>query len=576
MADRPEIESKGVIDSEGAIEVRRALASAWLAIDPDAETAAAISAALEADDDTSLGRWFDGRIAFGTAGLRAEMAPGPTGMNRLVVRQTTAGLVAWLAERSGRPTLVVGHDARHRSAVFAADVAEVAASHGATVLFIDRPEPTPVVAHELLRRGADAAVVITASHNPPADNGYKLYLGDGVQLSSPADAEISARIDRVVAETPEAIGAGGGSIETVGTDAAEAHRASVVAALGGGPREVTVVYSAMHGVGGAHVVEAMAAAGFAPPIVVDEQFSPDPDFPTVAFPNPEEDGAMDLALDLAERVDADVVVANDPDADRLAVAVVDAGAWRRLSGDEVGSLLAAEMVDRHVAAGGGPAIVSSSLVSSSLIDRIAEAGGVEPIRTLTGFKWIARPIVDRSDATFLFGYEEALGYCVGDLVRDKDGISALLVVLGMVAADRAVGRSLTDRLDDLALRHGWHRTRPVTIRFDGEMGLQRRSSVLSGLVASPPTELGGLDVIEVVDLSAGGALPPTPGLVLRVGDARGSVRAVIRPSGTEPKLKAYLETVEAVADESDLDASRGRADDRLARVADALGGFMGA
>ena len=552
----------------------RSAATAWAALDPDPETAEAVRAAMARGDEVSLRAWFGGRIEFGTAGLRAGMAPGPTGMNRLVVRQTTAGLVRWLAERAPQPSLVVGYDARHRSAVFAADVAEIAASHGATVHLMDRPEPTPVVAHELLRLGADGAVVITASHNPPADNGYKLYLGDGVQLSSPADGEIAASIDRVAAQLPEAVGPGGGSIETVGPEAANAHRAAAVAIAGDGPRDLRVVYTAMHGVGGDRVVAAMSEAGFAPPIVVDQQFAPDPDFPTVAFPNPEEDGAMDLALALADEVDADVVVANDPDADRLAVAVVEAGVWRCLTGDEVGALLADEMVRRHATAGGGAAVVSSSLVSSSLIERIAAAGGVESIRTLTGFKWIARPIVDRPDARFLFGYEEALGYCVGEAVRDKDGISALLVVLGMAAADRAVGRSLTDRLDDLALRHGWHRTRPVTIRFEGDGGLDRRAEVLTGLVAAPPTGLGGLGVIEVRDLAAGGDLPPTPGLMLRVGDEHGTVRAVIRPSGTEPKLKAYLETVEAVAGPDDLTDARRRADDRLERVAVALAGFM--
>ncbi len=551
-----------------------AAALAWADRDPDPDTAALVRAAVADGDEASLRRWFDGRIAFGTAGLRAPMAPGPTGMNRIVVRETTAGLLEWLRAGASSPRLVVAHDARHRSETFATDVAEVAASHGAEVLLLTGPRATPIAAHELLRRSADAAVVITASHNPPADNGYKLYLADGIQLSSPADAEIAAAIDRVAAGERPVEGPGGGSIEPVGDDAADAHLDACTAVVGPGPRELRVVATAMHGVGGAHLAAAMVRAGFDPPLRVAEQWEPDPDFPTVAFPNPEEAGALDLAVAMAAHHDADVVIANDPDADRVAAAVPDrAGGWRQLTGDEVGALLADAAIGRHDAAD-GPALVSSSLVSSSLIDRIAAAAGVDSVRTLTGFKWIARPIVDRADHRFLFGYEEALGYCVGDRVRDKDGISAALLLLAVAAAERAAGRDLLDRLDDLALAHGWHRTRPVTIRFDGDGGLARRASTLAGLVAAPPDDLGGLAVLEVIDLEAPGPLPPTAGLVLRVGDESGTVRAVVRPSGTEPKLKAYLEAVEPVVDADDLAAARERADERLDRVAAALAGLM--
>lgn len=506
---------------------------------------------------------FTGRIAFGTAGLRAVMGPGPNAMNRLVVQQTTVGLMKWL---DAGAKVVIGYDARHNSKDFAFDVARVVAANGGIAEVLPEPLPTPVLAFAVLARKAAAGVMITASHNPPADNGYKLYLGDGIQLVSPADTEVAAAIDELLGQPIVLADLDDPKIVWLGPELAQAHLDSAVATCSGGDRDVSVVYTAMHGVGGSHMVKAMAQAGFAPMALVPEQFEPDPDFPTVAFPNPEEPGALDLALAKATEVDADIVVANDPDADRLALAVrnrpdlVAEASHVPLSGDQVGILLGDYLISRGF---GSDRIVSNSLVSSRMVSQIAASAGIESSTTLTGFKWVARPIVERPELEFVLGYEEALGYCVGSSVRDKDGISAALVAAEMLAQLKSRGETVWDRLDALAEEHGVYLTGPVTIRLPGSGGIARRLELMRRAQATPPQELAGSSLINALDLSLGETLPVADGMVLTYDD---DTRVIIRPSGTEPKLKAYIEVIEpVVAGGEGLQQSQERAKRRLSR-----------
>ncbi len=528
---------------------------AWLADDPDPASRAEIER-LRGDDPEQLAALFTGRIGFGTAGLRAAMGPGPTQMNRLVVRQTTLGLMRWLPEGA---LVVVGYDARHQSDEFAHDVARMVVHAGGRAELLDSTTPTPVLAHAVLQRNADAGVMVTASHNPPADNGYKLYLGDGIQLVAPADAEIAAAIDDVAARPMPTIdeAALDARVVTLDDTVADAHLDASVQALTGAARDVSVVYTAMHGVGGEHVCVAFERAGFARPTVVPEQFEPDPEFPTADFPNPEEAGALDLGLALAAEVGADVLMANDPDADRLAIAVPsrDGSGFTALSGDQLGALLADHLL-RATASVEGRRVVAMSIVSSRLLEAMATAAGVDCAVTLTGFKWVARPIVERPDDTYVFGYEEAIGYCCGDRVRDKDGVSAALVAAEMIAELRANAATVWDRLDALAAEHGAHVTGPVTIRFDGPDGNDRRASTMDRVLDDPPAELDGERLETSLDLSNGETLPPTTGLVLHYS---GGTRVIVRPSGTEPKLKAYVEVIEPSGDLT-------LGEERLARV----------
>ncbi|WP_018381949.1 phospho-sugar mutase [Wenjunlia vitaminophila] len=532
------------------------LARAWLAEDPDPRTRDELSALLtaatgsppDARAEAELADRFAGTLQFGTAGLRGELGAGPNRMNRVVVIRAAAGLAAYLrqrAEPAGEPGLVVvGYDARHRSAEFARDTVAVMVGAGLRAALLPRPLPTPVLAFAVLHLGAAAGVMVTASHNPPQDNGYKVYLGDGMQIVPPADAQISAAIEAVgpLAGVPLAES----GWETLDDAVVEAYldRATDVV-HGGSSRDVSVVYTPMHGVGGEVLTSAFTRAGFPAPAVVAEQATPDPDFPTVAFPNPEEPGAMDLAFALAESAEPDIVIANDPDADRCAVAVpVPPGAhdegggrkWRMLRGDEVGALLAVHLVSKHV-----EGTFATSIVSSSLLARIATAAGLGYAETLTGFKWIART------PELAFGYEEALGYCVDPGgVRDKDGITAALLVAELAAALKHQGRTLTDLLDDIAVEYGLHATDQLSVRV---ADLTTISKAMTRLRESPPTELAGLRVTAADDLRAGAfGLPPTDGLRYRLtregeGPAVSSARVVVRPSGTEPKLKCYLEVV---------------------------------
>jgi phosphomannomutase len=532
-----------------------AQAQAWLAEDPDPDTREELARLIDAGDHAELAARFAGTLQFGTAGLRGELGAGPMRMNRSVVIRAAAGLAAYLRKHSptgadGTPGLVViGYDARHKSADFARDTAAVMTGAGLRAAVLDRPLPTPVLAFAIRHLGAVAGVEVTASHNPPRDNGYKVYLGDGSQIVPPADAEIAAEIAAVPAlSTVDRPTEGWEVLDDTVLDAYLARTDAVLAE--GSPRTARTVYTAMHGVGKDVLLAAFARAGFPAPVLVAEQAEPDPEFPTVAFPNPEEPGAMDLAFAKARETDPDLVIANDPDADRCAAAVKDGADWRMLRGDEVGALLAAHLVRR-----GATGTFAESIVSSSLLGRIAEKAGLPYEETLTGFKWIARVEGLR------YGYEEALGYCVDpDGVRDKDGITAALLLTELASELKAEGRTLLDLLDDLAVEHGLHATDQLSVRVQD---LSLIASAMRRLREQPPTELAGLRVTGAEDLTEGtDALPPTDGLRYTLDGAR----VVVRPSGTEPKLKCYLEVVVPVASREDLPGARSTATALLERL----------
>ncbi|MFD8258463.1 phospho-sugar mutase [Streptomyces griseoluteus] len=527
-----------------------ARAQAWLAEDPDPETREELAKLIEAGDTAELTARFSGTLQFGTAGLRGELGAGPMRMNRAVVIRAAAGLAAYLKAKGETGGLVViGYDARHKSADFARDTAAVITGAGLRAAVLPRPLPTPVLAFAVRHLGAVAGVEVTASHNPPRDNGYKVYLGDGSQIVPPADAEIAAEIDavRALADVPRPEA----GWEVLGDEVLDAYLARTDAVLAeGSARGARTVYTAMHGVGKDVLLAAFARAGFPEPVLVAEQAEPDPDFPTVAFPNPEEPGAMDLAFERATVTEPDLVIANDPDADRCAVAVRDGGDWRMLRGDEVGALLAAHLVGRGVTG-----TFAESIVSSSLLGRIAEKAGLGYEETLTGFKWIARVEGLR------YGYEEALGYCVDpEGVRDKDGITAALLITELASELKESGRTLLDLLDDLALEHGLHATDQLSVRVQD---LSVIADAMRRLRERPPTALAGLTVTSAEDLTRGTAsLPPTDGLRYALDGAR----VIVRPSGTEPKLKCYLEVVVPVADRSTLPAARARATELLVAI----------
>ncbi|GAA4940023.1 phosphomannomutase [Nonomuraea thailandensis] len=509
-------------------------ARAWLAQDPDPDTRAELSALVDAGDLPALEERFGAKLEFGTAGLRGELGAGPNRMNRVTVMRAAAGLAAVLGPGKH---VVIGYDARHKSDVFARDTAAVLTGAGLHASLLPCPLPTPVLAFAVRHLGADAGVTVTASHNPPRDNGYKVYWGDGSQITPPVDGEISAAIDAVgrVDELPLN---GPGTLTELGEGIVDDYLSAVTALPLGEARGLRVAYTPLHGVGAATLTDAFLRAGFESPMAVEEQRNPDPDFPTVAFPNPEEPGAMDLAVALAAKLDADLVLANDPDADRCAVGVpLPGGGVRMLSGDEVGGLLA-EHVITHTT---GDRMVATTIVSSSLLGKLAREHGVRYGETLTGFKWIIK-----AGPGLVFGYEEALGYSIGSddglPVRDKDGIGAALTVAAIAAAAKRDGRTLLDLLDDQARRYGLHATAQLSFRV---ADLSLIAAAMTRLRADRTPALGGLAVERVDDLARGdGGLPPTDGLRYRLSD---DARVVVRPSGTEPKLKCYLEVVVPVA-----------------------------
>ncbi|MEY2989466.1 MAG: hypothetical protein RLZZ163_382 [Actinomycetota bacterium] len=533
-------------------ELRNA-AEAWLTQDPDPQTRAELQVLVESDDDELID-CFSGRLQFGTAGLRGKLGPGPNRMNRVVVLQAAAGLANYLKQHHPHEaSIVIGYDARHNSDVFARDTAAIMQGAGINALVLPKPLPTPVLAYAIKHLGTSAGVMVTASHNPPQDNGYKVYLDDGCQIVPPADADIAREIEHVaitmnVQDIPT-----NDEWVTLGEDILEAYIARAVSLVTAEQRidneHLTTVITPMHGVGGSTLHRVLELAGFPAPIRVTEQFEPDPDFPTVAFPNPEEPGAMDLSLAAAAEHRPDIVIANDPDADRCAIAIPTTDGYRMLTGDEVGSLLGWWATKQN----SKRTTLAQSIVSGTMLTSIAESAGLDYEHTLTGFKWIGRI------PTLRFGYEEALGYCVDpEAVSDKDGITAALAVATLAAQLKANRQTLQDKLDDLAIDHGVHATRQVSIRV---ADLAHISEVMETLRNHPPASIGGLDVTRFVDLAIGANLPPTDGLLFELAS---NARVIIRPSGTEPKVKAYLQAVVPVVTE--LTDAQQEADARLTEL----------
>ena len=545
-------------------ELARAIAR-WIEQDPDSQTrqqVAELHTAAEAGSAQATAELvdaFSARLQFGTAGLRGALGPGPNRMNRVVVGQAAAALASYLLDHGltgGK--VIIGFDARDNSEIFARDTAEIMAGAGFQSMITAGPLPTPVVAFGIRHLGCAAGIVVTASHNPPQDNGYKVYLGDGSQIVPPADVEISARIDEIakhrLADVPRSR-----SYDVIGAELVDAYVDRIASSVpAAAPRQLRWVYTPLHGVGGSLVERVVQASGFPPPEVVPEQADPDPRFPTVAFPNPEEPGAIDLAIARAQQIDADLVIANDPDADRLAAAVVLDRRWRMLRGDELGVLLGEDALRRGVVG-----TYACSIVSSSQLSAIAAAYGQPFVYTLTGFKWIGRV------PGLAYGYEEAIGYCVDPAaVPDKDGISALAQLLRLAADLKAEGKSIPDRLDEIARRYGVYETDQLSLRVQD---VKIIAAAMARLRANPPGTLAGQPT-SVVDLATGTAELPATDAVLITGE---TLKVVVRPSGTEPKLKCYLETRLPAARSANLAAARSEARFTLAAIRAEMSAALG-
>jgi phosphomannomutase len=513
-----------VIDEQFRLEVLD-----WIANDPDSNSASLLTKWLDENNETELRKSFNGFLEFGTAGLRGPVRPGPSGMNCAVVGRTAAGIAAFLISR-GLSKVVIGRDARHGSAEFMQESAEILSGAGLDVYLLPRELPTPVLAFAVNEMNMDCGIMVTASHNPAIDNGYKVYLGGnlegveyrGSQIIAPIDNEISKLIGKVALPSPR-----GSKWKIAGEEVIEKY----ISSCSGGTKEVTsqkIVYTAMHGVGTQTLLSVFQAANFSKPILVEKQSKPDPDFPTVAFPNPEEPGAMDLAIKLAISEDADLVIANDPDADRCAVATKDsAGRWKTLRGDELGIIFGHYISKTESVA---DRTFATTIVSSSALAKIAKNCGANFQETLTGFKYLSKI------SNLVFGYEEAIGYCVNpSKVKDKDGISAALKIAQINSELMSRGSSLFAYLDEIWSEIGYHRTEQLSIRFEE---ISEISRIVGALIANPPKQIAGLDVTSFEDLSKSSS--PTFGLRIKCGD---NARIIIRPSGTEPKLKTYIEVI---------------------------------
>jgi phosphomannomutase len=564
-------------------------ASAWRDADPDPQTRAELDQLLADGDAAALADRFEGSLAFGTAGIRAEIGAGPLRMNRLVAGRVAAGLAGYITTKDPDAVtagVVIGYDGRTNSAVFATDAARIVSRAGVRVSMLPGPLPTPVLAFAVRHEHAAYGLMVTASHNPRRYNGIKVYVRDGGQLLPPVDEEIAA----VIAEVdPLRLPAGWaeGPFEFAPADDSVTAYITAVAARGRptpGTRPLKVVHTALHGVGDGTLRAVLAAAGWPAPVPVAAQQQPDPAFPTLPYPNPEEPGVLDLARDTAEQAGADLVLATDPDADRLAVMVPAPGGWQALTGDELGALLGDAVLTRLARRepvsdpGGRSPVVGTTVVSGSLLRRLAEAAGVRCVTTLTGFKWIARAGGD--DDALIYGYEQAIGYAVRpDLVADKDGISAALLVLQLATGEAQRGRTLLDRLDDLFLAHGLHVTGLRTLKADGAAGLAQLNDAVERIRKEPPRLLAGQPVTVtdlregatgLVDLAGGHAerspgrpIPPADVLIWLAGP---DARVMIRPSGTEPELKIYAEVVKPVPSRAALASARASAAEQTERM----------
>ena len=567
----------------------RARAEAWISDDPDPATRDELRGLLDRGAWDEIADRFAGRLEFGTAGLRGVLGAGPNRMNRAVVRAASAGLCAYLerttpgAKERG---IAVGYDGRRMSAQFAVETAEVATARGFRVHLFQTVEPTPVLAFACKRTNAAAGVMVTASHNPPEYNGYKVYWGNGAQIIPPHDVGIAQAIDQVgplleVPLRPLDQARAAGLVTTLGDALEDEYHAEIQKLLVSPdvPRDVRIAYTALHGVGDRHVRRALATAGFTEVHSVESQAQPDGTFPTVRFPNPEEPGAMDAVLERAREVDAELVIANDPDADRLALAVRTApGAYVQLTGNEVGCLLGHYLLE-HGDKSGSRAVISS-IVSSPMLGAIAQVHGAHWEHVLTGFKWIANRAMDleASGQRFVFGYEEALGYTVGSLVRDKDGVSAALLAAEVAAWCKAQGRTILDELELMSRRYGLYLSKQVSVTMKGSDGAQRIARIMDGARAQPPEALGTHAVLAVQDLTRGerrvrgGAVEKLslPSSNVIAFELDGGHRVMLRPSGTEPKIKYYFDLRETIGEKEPVQSARARGERMLDTLVEAF------
>ena len=528
------------------------IANKWLISDPD-ETTKVETEKLISDKNIELIQRFSSSLVFGTAGIRGARGAGPMRMNRVMIRIVATAIAEELLsdnQSDEAPLVVVGYDARHKSQIFAQDSVRVLATHGVRSLILPGPTPTPVLAYTSLSKKAKAGIMVTASHNPAEDSGYKVYWDDGAQIANPVDTKIAQRIDFKNPPTEESLAdyedatilKGDDELIKTYVDFASSSVSSE------SKREIKQIYTPLHGVGKKVFLDVFEKAGFENPTVVESQAEPDPDFPTVSFPNPEEEGALDLAVGLAIEKNADLVIANDPDADRLAIVARHGNKWRYLNGNEIGVLLAEHILSKEQEE---DRLVVTTVVSSRLLSKIADFHKVKYAETLTGFKWIVRPGIEDKSSRFVFGYEEALGFALGDSVRDKDGITSALVFAELAAELKSEDKTVVDLLEELWNRHGVHKTALIAKRLDPETDIS--ADFMSPWRTSPPEKIGEFAVIGSIDmLSPESELPATDALIFNISNGR----IVIRPSGTEPMVKVYVEVTESVINDDVRSAER--------------------